>query len=274
MTGWRAEGRFPAQISLGAQDHHPQVAHYTAIVREVSEYPRVEAARRTFVSMVSHEMRTPLTSIMGGVRFVLWRDEDVLPQRTRELLEMAYRNSERLTTLLNDILDQERIESGQIAFDFQPVDLQSLARIAVDDNEGYAQAQGVRLVVESGVAQAPVCGDAQRLLQVFANLLSNGIKHSPEGAPMTVTVQPLAEVVRVIICDHGPGIPADLRSQLFTPFAQGPQLGPDAPSGSGLGLRITKGIVERHGGRIDLTRERGTGTCFFFELPVRSTANP
>jgi signal transduction histidine kinase len=93
---------------------------------------------------------------------------------------MAYRNSERLTTLLNDILDRERIESSQIAFDFQPVDLRSLAHIAVDDNEGYAQAQGVRLVVESGVAQAPVSGDAQRLLQVFANLLSNGTLH-PQG---------------------------------------------------------------------------------------------
>ncbi|MDG4582789.1 MAG: PAS domain S-box protein [Candidatus Competibacter sp.] len=261
--------RFPVLLTVTAlRDPHGEITGFLGIGSDITERKKVERMKSEFVSTVSHELRTPLTSIRGALGLILGKASAGLSAKVRQLLETANRNSERLTLLINDILDLEKIESGRLEFIFKPLDLSALARQALAANEGYAQQHGVRLRLSEDVSQATVWGDEHRLLQVFANLLSNAIKYSSEGGAVVISVQPTDNArFRVCVKDRGRGIPAAFRDRIFQRFAQADSSDTREKGGTGLGLSITKAIVERHGGCIDYHSQEGVSTEFFFELP-------
>jgi PAS domain S-box-containing protein len=240
-----------------------------AVARDIQERKRVEQMKNDFVSVVSHELRTPLTSIRGSLGLIAGGVAGELPEKARLLVDIAAKNSDRLVRLINDILDVEKIESGEMGFRFSPVELMPLVEAAVDGNRAYAQAYEVELRIVRAVDGVRVWADPDRLLQVMANLLSNGAKFSPRGGVVEVAVAVTAPrgEVRVAVTDHGRGIPADFQARIFEKFAQADASSTRQKGGTGLGLSISRAIVERHRGRISFTSEPRGKTCFFFDLP-------
>lgn len=268
VTGRRKDGStFPMDLAVSEMEVDGQ-RMFTGVVRDITERKRLERMKSEFVSTVSHELRTPLTSIRGAIGLVAAKYAETLPEKGRQMLEMAERNGERLTALINDLLDLEKIESGRMEFEFKPMDLVALARRAREDNDGYARSHDVRLRLATELVEAPVHGDELRLLQAFANLISNAVKYSPPAGEVEIAVTRREGGFRVAVRDHGPGIPEEFSSRIFQRFAQADSSDTREKGGTGLGLSITKVIVEKHGGHIDYSSRLGTGTEFFFDLPA------
>lgn len=260
--------RFPVLLSVTAlRDQQGDINGFLGVGSDITERRKIEQMKREFISTVSHELRTPLTSIRGALGLVLGKASEGLSEKARSLLETANRNSERLTLLINDILDLEKIESGQLEFSFNKVDLVQITQQAIVANEGYGARHFIRLTFTTEIETAPIRGDEFRLMQVFANLFSNAIKYSPPESEVNVKIERDAGCVRVSVQDHGSGIPDAFRSRLFARFAQVDSTDSREKGGTGLGLSITKAIIERHEGHIDYRSTLGEGTCFYFEIP-------
>ena len=268
VTGKRKDGTtFPMELAVSEMEVNGE-RMFTGIVRDITERKKVEQMKTEFISTVSHELRTPLTSISGALALVLGKVTGDLPEKMRLMLEMAARNSERLTLLINDILDLEKIEAGHLEFDFRVVDLVTLAARALEDNEGYARKHQVRLVLDCQVTQASVRADEHRLLQVFSNLISNAVKFSSQDGTVLVSVVAYDSGFRVAVRDYGAGIPLAFHRRIFQRFAQADSSDTREKGGTGLGLSITQAIVERHDGEIGYETEAGVGTVFHFDLPA------
>jgi PAS domain S-box-containing protein len=237
-----------------------------AVARDVEEQKRIEQLKNDFVSVVSHELRTPLTSIRGSLGLIAGGVAGELPAKARSLVDIAAKNCERLVRLINDILDVEKIESGQMGFRLAPVDLAALAEQAIESNRAYAEGYEVELRIEAA-EEARVWGDADRLLQVITNLISNAVKFSPRGGVVEVAVTRGEGEARVAATDHGQGIPPEFRQRIFEKFAQADSSSTREKGGTGLGLSISRAIIERHQGRIGFVSEPGVATTFFFDLP-------
>ena len=272
VTGRRKDGTlFPMELAVGEMKIDGEHM-FTGIVRDVTERKRLEQLKSEFISTVSHELRTPLTSIRGALGLLAGKAAKHLPENARHLLEMAERNSERLTLLINDILDLEKIETGRLTFSFTDVNLCDLAARAVEDNTGYADKHQVKLVLSCEVEQALVRADENRLLQVFANLISNAVKYSPTNGTVTVSIVTKEDKFCVAVRDHGSGIPSEFRNRIFHRFAQANSSDTRSKGGTGLGLSISKAIIERHEGEIGYKSEQGMGTVFYFRLPGAQAA--
>jgi PAS domain S-box-containing protein len=242
------------------------------VMENVTERKRIEQVKSEFVSMVSHELRTPLTSIHGSLGLVVGGMAGTLPPRAKSLVEVAHRNSERLTRLIGDILDLERIEAGKLSLVFQPVAIADVIRQTIEANRAYGSKFGVRFAVGASLPDARVRGDSDRLTQVLTNFISNAAKFSPAGGTVTVSAARQAGSIRVSVRDHGPGIPEEFRSRIFQRFSQADGTA-RRKGGSGLGLSIAKSIVEVHGGKVGFETEPGAGTVFWFELPELADAD-
>jgi PAS domain S-box-containing protein len=254
--------------------------HYTAPIRGADgrDFGRVwyfrdisaakEASRQKdeFISAVSHELRTPLTSILGSLGLMEAGAMGKLPAEACEMVSTAKRNCDRLVRLVNDVLDIEKIEAGRIALRLEVLELEPLLLEAVAAIRPYGDPLGVRFRLEAAAPGVRVRVDPDRLLQVMENLLSNAAKFSPEGETVRVSAVRRGHFVRVSIRDRGAGIAPELGGRLFDKFVQGVNRGARNKSGTGLGLNISRAIVERLGGRIGFRREP-VGTTFHFDLP-------
>jgi PAS domain S-box-containing protein len=272
LTGRRTDGTtFPIEASIGLV-RLPEGERITASIRDISERRRVEKLKAEFVSTVSHELRTPLTSIAGSLGLLVGGAAGALPERAGRLLGIAHNNCQRLVRLINDILDIEKIESGQMEFDLQPLDLGDLAQRAVDGMGGLGGQMNVTFALDVAPGLAKVRGDADRLAQVAANLLSNAAKFSPAGGVVEVKVEASRpDVLRFSVRDHGPGVPEAFRDRIFSKFAQADASDTRQKGGTGLGLAISREIVQRHGGRLWFESEPGQGATFQFELSTIET---
>lgn len=244
---------------------------YTLTYTDITERRAQEKMKNDFVSTVSHELRTPLTSIRGATGLLIGPLRESLPPRALELVKLADRNAQRLLTLVNDILDADKIESGKLEFNFASVDLNEVAHDATEINRPYAAERGIILALGREEGTVMVAADAHRLQQVMANLISNAAKFSPEGGIVTITVEAFAQDAVITVQDHGAGVPAEFRERIFGKFAQAVGGNQRQTGGSGLGLNISRAIVERHGGTIGFTSVPGD-TCFRFTLPLASAA--
>ncbi len=240
---------------------------FIAIARDITERKRIDRMKSEFVSTVSHELRTPLTSIRGSLGLLTGGVAGEIPEAARSLLEIATSNSERLSRLINDILDIEKIEAGQMHFDMEVLDLMPLVEKSLQINQGLAERYNVHFVLTETVPDSQVYVDAGRLLQVLANFFSNAAKFSPPGDVVTIAVKVIDRRVRVSVRDHGPGIPFEFRSRIFQKFSQADASDTRQKGGTGLGLSISKAIIERLGGEIGFDTEPGEMSLFYFELP-------
>jgi signal transduction histidine kinase len=221
-----------------------------------------------FVSTVSHELRTPLTSIRAFSEILL-NDTELTPERRGEFLGVVVRESERLTRLINQVLDMTRMDAGRVAWEFVPVDVAEVIDEAALTTEQLFRERRVELDWQRPEADATIEADRDRLIQVIINLLSNAVKFTPEHAGrVTVRVEPGLRWVQVRIADNGPGIPPDQAEHVFDRFHQISLEDGSKPQGSGLGLAITRRIVEFHGGTIVVDSDYFEGACFVLVLPV------
>jgi PAS domain S-box-containing protein len=245
---------------------------YVSVVDDISEFKRIDQMKSEFVSMVSHELRTPLTSIRGSLGLIAGGVAGSLPDSARYLIDIAKSNCERLIRLINDILDTEKIESGKMRFEMKELDLGLLLEAAIAANEGFASQHSVTLRLQVPGGPVAVQVDSDRLNQVIANLVANAVKFSPPGKPVEVSLAIQDERARVEIRDHGAGIPEEFRAHIFQKFSQADSSDARTKGGSGLGLNISKAIVERLGGSIGFEPAANGGTVFYFELPLAGHA--
>ena len=189
------------------------------------------------------------------------------PDNARRLLEIALKNGERLSRLINDILDIEKIESGRMAFDQKVVDLGALVEHVVEANRPYGREFGVAYVLANDAPGARVEADPDRLIQALTNLLSNAAKFSPSDSVVRVNVRRVGAAIQIEVQDCGRGIPEAFRPRLFQKFAQADASDTRRRGGTGLGLSITKAIVEKLGGSIGFETDMGRGTVFYLDLP-------
>jgi PAS domain S-box-containing protein len=256
-----------ALLSVALVRHsNGQPSYFVAQIQDTTEQREVERVKSEFISVVSHELRTPLTSIRGSVGLVLGAHAAVLPESARRFLEIASSNCERLMTLINDILDIEKIASGNMRFEMQPRVLADIVRKAVDAAEGYGQRLNVRFELNAPCSDIRIVVDEERLLQVLTNLLSNAAKFSPAEGTVQVSVAGSHDGVRICVIDRGPGIPADFHDRIFGKFSQADSSSTRRAGGTGLGLHISRQIVERMGGRIGFDTVLGSGTTFWVEF--------
>lgn len=240
---------------------------YLVILRDITKLKEIEQMKDSIISIVSHEIRSPITSILNALLLIYEGEAEKLSESSKKWLDIAYRNSERLLNLVNNMLDISKIESGKIEFNFKKQDLIILIKQAVDDNLPYANQFNVRLRIDTNLQKAIVYIDGDRIIQVLTNLISNAAKFSPSGDEVVISISEHDDVFRIEVIDHGPGIPIDFQDQIFQKFSQADQRNTQRKSGSGLGLYISKMLVENMGGKIGFDSQIGKGTTFYFELP-------
>ncbi|MEO6423425.1 MAG: PAS domain S-box protein [Candidatus Nitrotoga sp.] len=258
---------YPVEICmhLSAKECPPV---FVAIIHDITERKKIECMKSEFISTVSHELRTPLTSIRGSLGLVAGGVSGELPPQAKMLVDIAHKNSERLILLVNDILDMEKIEAGKMEIQCNPVELMPLLHQALDANCDYGGQFNVRYELENDLPGILVSVDANRLMQVLANLLSNAAKFTFAGDIVKVSVIVSGKRVRVAVKDHGSGISEQFRSQVFQKFAQGDSSDTRHKGGTGLGLSITRAIIENMGGHIGFNSVPNVLTTFFIEFPV------
>lgn len=244
-----------------------KVVGFFSLGTDITELKRIDRMKTEFVSTVSHELRTPLTSIRGSLGLISGGVAGELPVAVKSLVAIATSNCERLIRLINDMLDSEKIESGKLRLNLQAAQLKPLLQQALAANEGFAAHHGVRLRLRAPDAALQARIDSDRLMQVMTNLLSNAVKFSPAGNTVEVMLSRTARQVRIEVSDQGPGIPEAFRNRIFQKFSQADSSDTRQKGGSGLGLNISRGLVENMGGRIGFNSNAGVGTTFFFELP-------
>jgi len=224
-------------------------------------------AKSYFLSTVSHELRTPLTSIRGALSLIAGGVVGELPTAAKPLVDIALKNCERLILLVNDILDMEKIEAGKMEFNASAVKLMPLLKQALDGNCAYAEQYKVGYALESELPEAMVSVDGNRMMQVFANLLSNAAKHSPVGGKVLVAVERINQRIRVAVKDNGPGIPDEFRERIFQKYSQADSSDTRKTGGTGLGLSIAKAMVEQMGGSIWFDSQPDIQTAFYVDFP-------
>jgi len=276
-TEWtfiRKDGsRLPVMLSLsGIWDEHDMLAGFVGIAHDLSAQKRIEHMKNEFVSTVSHELRTPLTSIRGSLGLLAGGAAGEIPQSARALLDIANKNCDRLVRLINDILDVEKIESGNMRFESVVQPLLPIAEQAVAATHAFASQYHVSFDLRSDSGDLMVAVDADRLLQVMVNLLSNASKFAPAGDIVEVRLSRLPGGARLSVTDHGVGIPPQFHDRIFQRFAQADASDNRQKGGTGLGLNISQAIIERHRGKIGFHSEPGVRTEFYFELPLAPLA--
>ncbi|MBP6012889.1 MAG: PAS domain S-box protein [Alphaproteobacteria bacterium] len=218
-----------------------------------------------FLATMSHELRNPLTSIIGSLGVILGNPGGALPPKVERLIGIALNNSRRLVGLINEILDVEKIEAGIASFDVRSIKFVDVVREAITVMNGAATQRRVKLALDPDSPHDVVRADKDRLVQVVINLLSNAIKFSPEGGEVAVSLRKHATRLRLSVSDSGPGIAPAFQARMFKRFAQAEQA---KGEGSGLGLAIARSIVVHLGGEISFETKEGAGTTFHVELPL------
>lgn len=230
--------------------------------------------RREFVSNVSHELRTPLTSIHGYAETLL-SDPEMDPDTRNRFLTIIENESARMSRLINDLLDLERLESGEARFDFQDIDLCAIAKYVMSIVEPLSNDYGVE--VNFDCHDVVVIGDQDRLIQMLLNLVDNAIKYTSlkeiGEKKVKVSVSKSDSYVFIKVSDTGPGMPQEALNKIFDRFYRVDKGRSRKMGGSGLGLSIVKTIVDRHNGEISVESELGVGTTFTVKLPIKRNEN-
>ncbi|AKH70219.1 PAS domain S-box [Spongiibacter sp. IMCC21906] len=286
VTGLRKNDQtFPLELAISEMDFNGQ-RMFTGIVRDISARKETEEQLRQamqrvheqrvkdeFISTVSHELRTPLTSIKASLELMIANAVGELPDQAKMLLDIAHRNSDRLLLLINDILDISKLESEEMPFNIKRVKLISLLKHAISNNQSYADKYGVSFALQECPAELYLNIDSDRMMQVLSNLMSNSAKFSYPNSTVTLCAVDKKDHIRVTVKDKGAGIPEEFQSRIFEKFTQAQHDNKREISGTGLGLYITKSIVEKHGGKLSFYSEPGKGSEFYIDIPY-VTAEP
>ena len=237
-------------------------------INDITDQKKLEQIKSEFVSTVSHELRTPLTSIKGALGLIDTTDNSrLLPAHIR-LIDIARSNADRLSHIVNDILDLEKISSGEVMFDFHDADLNSVIRDSMNEMSPFATTHNNTLGVQLPDAPLMVRVDESRTRQVLANLISNACKYSDAKSEVQIRAEQLGDRAIVFIQNTGPGVPENFRPRIFQAFSQADGSDTRAKGGTGLGLNITRQIIKRQGGTIGFESIPNGVTVFWFTCPI------
>jgi PAS domain S-box-containing protein len=235
---------------------------------DITERKRLDKAKTEFVSTVSHELRTPLTAITGALGVVMSGALCELPDKAKQILDIAYKNSQRLKLLINDLLDMDKLLAGKLEFHCEVQTLTPLIERAVTENKSYADQMQVRFVIVPAEINPCVNIEDIRFLQIMANFLSNAAKFSKPDSDVLITLTENAGYARVSVSDTGVGLDAESKSHIFEKFYQADSSDTRKKGGTGLGLAIAKEIAERMNGRVGFTSVLGEGSTFYAEFRI------
>lgn len=234
--------------------------------RDITERKIHDRIKNEFVSTVSHELRTPLTAIRGTLKFLNSGRLEGREKDMREMLRIAESNSDKLLFLINDLLDIEKLENGDIQLQLSKFDLREFLHETAEENASFARQYQTSIEL-CDIDNTDVIADQQRLKQVMANLLSNACKYSPPNTPVEVRANRETGRLMILVSDKGPGIPTQFHSSIFDKFTQADSSSTRKLGGTGLGLAIVKRIVELHGGKVGFITSEHLGTTFEVILP-------
>ncbi len=256
----------PAEVTVQIIKPENEAPRYYAVIRDISERMQAERAKSEFVSMINHEIRTPLTSIKGSLALIKAGAVSGDTTQLGRLADIGLKNSVRLENLVNDLLDMDKVESGMTISVMGEVDISQVIEEAINEISFYNVEDGIRF--QSFGVENPmwVIGDKGRLKQVMTNLLSNASKFSKKGAMVDIQLSSDDSRVFVSVKDYGIGIPEEVGAYIFERFTQADSSDQRRVGGTGLGLNIAKTIIEEHGGSIEFQSEVGVGTTFRFNL--------
>jgi len=264
-VGLRSDGtEFPAEMDV-TPIHVAGESMLMAYIEDVTDFMRALVVKEEFVASVSHELRTPLTSIHGFTSLVLERED--LPADVRQQLGVVERNVHRLDRLVADLLQTAQVERGQVHLERVRTDIARLVRQSVEAARPSIEAAGLTLAtrVPSELVSRV---DPQRFSQVVDNLVSNAVKYTPAGGRIEVDLSVAVDRIELVVLDTGIGISMRDRTHVFSRFFRTQQAETKSIQGVGLGLSITKAIVDSHGGRIEVESEVGRGSTFRVRLPL------
>jgi two-component system, NtrC family, sensor histidine kinase KinB len=255
----------PRAAALDSPDRG--IAGVTVVLQDVTRFARFDELRNDLVATVAHEFRTPLTSLQMAVHMCGDEATGPLNEGQRALMAGARKDCDRLQTIVDEILDLSRIESGEVLLDARPIDARALLARAVADAKQIARAAGLEIELEASDHPLPVLADPERVKIVLSNLLGNAMRYSAGTARVAVGPTLEGRFVRFEVSDEGPGIPPQYRERVFDRFFRVPGA---KGGGVGLGLHISREIVRAHGGQMGVQSELGRGSTFWFTLPASS----
>jgi len=271
LTALRTSGdKFACEVQVRPFSSSGMV-QFLVVVDDVSERHELERMKKEFVAMVSHDLRTPLSSIQAFLTLI---GEGVYEERSAQLKQRAVSMGDealRLITMINSLLDLDKLEAGQLEMYFDEVACSSLVERSIQSISSLAENRHIKLEILLPAGETKVIADADYIVQVLINLLSNALKFSPANGKVTLVAEATGiDQVTFQVVDQGPGIPEEFLPRLFNRFEQATADDARVRGGSGLGLSIAKAIVEQHGGSIGVDSVRGQGSSFWFVIP-RST---
>ncbi len=234
----------------------------------------LDAAKDEFVSMASHQLRTPLTSLKGYVSMVLEGDAGPITKLQKQFLREALTSSERMVHLINDFLNVSRVQTGKFLIERHSVDLVKVLRQEVRALEPMAESRDLRLLLEVPSKPVIMSIDEGKLRQVIMNFIDNAVYYSRPDTDIQVTLSLGRHDIRVEVTDHGIGVPTSQQAQLFTKFFRADNARTQRPDGTGVGLYLAKMVVDGHGGKLLFSSKEGKGSTFGFMLPLQQPDNP
>jgi PAS domain S-box-containing protein len=259
------------------RDLEGKIVGFLRVAKDITEKKRYERRlkeldkmKSDFVSNVSHELRTPLTSIKGSVDNMLDGLTGSLNEKQVRYLSRIKSNTDRLSRLINDLLDLSRIEAGRVEVRPTTLPLAALAEEVAEHLKALAAEKLIRIEVPAADPSVTVWADRDKVTQVLMNLIGNAVKFTPQGGKVSVAVEKNGnDYIQISVADTGPGILPEERNRIFSKFYQVANIEKQKPKGSGLGLAISKALVEMHGGKIWMESEIGRGSTFYFTLPAQ-----
>lgn len=260
--------RYPVLLSAISLKDHKGRDLIWSIVEDISERKKIEKNQNDLISVISHELRTPLTSISGALQLISNSKDVEIPAKIIHLLEIAVKNTNKLSLLVSDILDISKLSAGELSINLQVHPIHHSLVSAVELNKALGQRKNVHIVLDSHVDGVEVLIDFHRLEQVLSNLISNAIKFSPHNSHINIDAEIVADRVKISVTDKGQGIPKSSHSQIFQKFFQVDPTDRRSTGGTGLGLSISRELIIRMNGHIGFDSQPGHGTTFWITLPV------
>ncbi len=262
------EIRMRGQTWLMLRERRTRLGGIVVIETDITELKTANIAKDEFLAKISHELRTPITPIHGALSLIASGRIATLPPSLSELVEVARRNCAKLITIVNELFDFTWVSSGRFSLNRRLIEAIPFIEQTVRNKRIGPNPPDITLSVGADISDAKLEVDPLRIRQVLDNLLSNAIKFTDLGARIDVIAEGRNGRLRISVVDFGPGIPSEFQARVFEAFAQADSSSARRQGGVGLGLSISKSIVEAHGGAIGFTSSEGEGTTFFFELPI------
>ena len=247
-------------------DEDGKVIMVITLLEDITKLKKVDEMKSEFVSMVSHEFRTPLTSMSMGINMLLKEKAGSINEDQKELLEVAEEDCQHLSNLVDDLLDLSKMESGEIDLEFENVKVGKIFDASIKPFEQQADEKGIELIRDDEI-DLEVHADVNKITWVITNLIGNALRYTEEGDRIELHADKKGHKVHIAVSDNGAGIPKEYQHKIFEKFVRAGQ-DKDSSTGTGLGLAISKEIVEAHGGRIWVDSKEGKGSTFTFTVKL------